>query len=135
VFSGPHHAASSPELIAVLSMTFGFVSIASALCAIFVVPAILPLEITPSSRAASRQSGASITSIVAGKLFARTIVAGAMTEVAGLLGFILLVQGADIGIYATFLALALVSSALTWPRWGAWEQAVMDATAFVQPTG
>jgi hypothetical protein len=135
MFSGPLHTASSPEVIAVLSMTFGFVSAMAALCAVLVVPAILPLEVSPSARAAAQRSGTSVSEIVAGKLFSRTIVAGGMTEIAGLLGFVLLVSGADVTIYATFLVLSLASSAMTWPRWSVWEQAAMDAAAFLPSVG
>lgn len=122
-------ALHSADTIAIETMMFGLVSVVSALSAVFLVPLILPMRTrrspqTPASRpAVSASQKATVT------LYARAMISGSMSEVAGLLGFVLFVAGANVTVYAAFLATTLISSALTWPRWGEWEQAVADAEA------
>ena len=113
----------------VVVIVFAVVSIASAVAAIFLVPLIVPLNrpmATFPDPTLAPGAAPPLDTGVAGRLFTRSILSGALTESIGLLGFVLLILGVSTQTYLFFLALSLVGSAVTWPRWSQWEQAYID---------
>ena len=124
-----HISADSAETIAMLETIFGLVSAVCALCAVVLVPLILPTHASHAATPCARQFATPAANAVAGCLFSRAIISGALAEVPALLGFILFVSGADAAVYLGFVTLTIVTSLLTFPRWAVWEPTVNQASS------
>jgi hypothetical protein len=124
VMVAPSNAA---ETVAILERTFGLVSGFSALAAVVLVPLMMPTNAPHSATHCARQSASPGALSVAGCLFSRAIISGGMASVPAILGFVLFVSGADVTAYLAFVALTIVCSALTFPRWAVWQATVVAA--------
>jgi hypothetical protein len=104
----------------IVAITFGVLSLACGLMAVFAVPFMFRISGCAPER-------------VSGRLFSRAIVSGSMSEVGGLLGFILFITTGSVPVYAALVAISVVSSLLSWPLWSGWVAATFEAQGHPLP--
>lgn len=117
----PREPHSQPVIVA----AFGVVSIASALAAVLLVPLLVPLHATESTRIVPERTVAG--SLLIGRLYTRALIGAALSEIPGILGFILFFMTADWITYLAFIGMGLIACVFTFPRWSAWQQALAEA--------
>ena len=130
-----HMSLASLSAVPSLEMAFAVVSAVCTFGAVFLVPLLLPTDSQATGAPCALQSARPTRAIVCGRLCTRAVISGAMSEVAALLGFLLLAMGADAPVYLSLFAVTILSSALTFPRRDVWEAAMAEADDETQGIG
>ena len=124
------HAGSSDMVV----LPLAFVAVLSALAAVFVVPRIVPVGSPDSASGSASTSDAQTTPSIASRLVTRSSMSGAWSTTPAFLGFVVSIMGASLGVFLAFVAVAAVSSVLTFPRWSEWDEAGALATVRIPTT-
>ena len=130
-----HASFASLRAVPSLEMAFAVVSAMCTFGAVFLVPLLLPTDSEASGAPCALRSARPTRAIVCGRLCTRAAISGAMSEVAAVLGFLLLAIGAEAPVYLALFAVTILSSALTFPRRDVWEAAMAEADDEAQGIG
>lgn len=116
----------------VLLISLGVCALAAALASVLFVPLAIPLE--PSTHNVNEGHDAvPMMRHIGDRLHARAVHAGSWSCVPAALGFVLVVAGGTGTVYSAFLAVTLLSSILSFPRWSTWERAYAENVGVTLP--
>jgi hypothetical protein len=116
----------------VLLISLGVCAVAAALASVIFVPMAIPLEHS-THNINEGHDAVPMMRHIGDRLHARAVHAGSWSCVPAVLGFVLVVAGGTGTVYSAFLAVTLLSSILSFPRWSAWERAFAENVGVVLP--